>query len=196
MVIGYHLIFTAYGWWLPNDPRGSTSHTIRDDIIANLGDLHHGRKRIQPNGSDIRSFYENARRTLKFELRTFSDDDRSLIACGFARAIRVHRYTCYGCVIMPDHVHLLIRKHRDTAEQMIAHLQDDSSAELINSGQHPEDHPIWGGPGWNVFLDTPRDVERTIAYIRDNPLPYRMPVQTWKFVALYDGWPVHHRSAR
>jgi hypothetical protein len=25
MIAGYHLIWTAYGWWLPNDPRGSTS---------------------------------------------------------------------------------------------------------------------------------------------------------------------------
>jgi hypothetical protein len=25
MVIGYHVIFTMYGTWLPNDPRGSYS---------------------------------------------------------------------------------------------------------------------------------------------------------------------------
>jgi hypothetical protein len=24
MVVAYHLIWTAYGWWLPNDPRGSS----------------------------------------------------------------------------------------------------------------------------------------------------------------------------
>ena len=23
IVIAHHLIWTAYGWWLPNDPRGS-----------------------------------------------------------------------------------------------------------------------------------------------------------------------------
>ena len=40
MVIGYHLIWTAYGWWLPNDPRGSMSRLIRSDIIAELGELH------------------------------------------------------------------------------------------------------------------------------------------------------------
>ena len=30
--------------------------------------------------------------------------------------MRERNYTCYGCAIMPDHVHLLIRKHRDQAE--------------------------------------------------------------------------------
>ena len=29
MVLAYHLIFTAYGFWLPNDPRGSWSDFVR-----------------------------------------------------------------------------------------------------------------------------------------------------------------------
>ena len=28
MVVGYHLIITAYGFWLPNDPRGSWSDFV------------------------------------------------------------------------------------------------------------------------------------------------------------------------
>jgi hypothetical protein len=28
MVLGYHLIITAYGFWLPNDPRGSWSDFV------------------------------------------------------------------------------------------------------------------------------------------------------------------------
>lgn len=45
MVAPYNLISTAYGWWLPNDPRGSAFQTIRQDLIAELGELHHGGKR-------------------------------------------------------------------------------------------------------------------------------------------------------
>ncbi len=41
----HHLIWTAYGWWLPNDSRGSMSRFIASDPIAELGELHHGRKR-------------------------------------------------------------------------------------------------------------------------------------------------------
>ncbi|MCE9592064.1 MAG: hypothetical protein K8S99_16270 [Planctomycetes bacterium] len=29
MVIAHHLIFSAYGFWLPNDPRGSWSDFVR-----------------------------------------------------------------------------------------------------------------------------------------------------------------------
>jgi len=28
MVIGFHVILTAYGFWLPNDPRGSWSEFV------------------------------------------------------------------------------------------------------------------------------------------------------------------------
>ena len=36
MVIAYHLLWTVYGFWLPNDPRGSTSHAIASDVIAHV----------------------------------------------------------------------------------------------------------------------------------------------------------------
>jgi len=48
IVIAHHLILTAYGWWLTNDPLGSTSRTVASDVIAELGELHRGRRRIQP----------------------------------------------------------------------------------------------------------------------------------------------------
>jgi len=70
LVIAYHLIWTAYGCWLPNDPRGSGSRTIRSEILAELGDLHFGRKKVQPAGRAVRQFYEQAADLLKHPLRS------------------------------------------------------------------------------------------------------------------------------
>ena len=42
LVIGYHLIWTAYGHWLPNDPRGSGSVIALDPRIAALGEFVYG----------------------------------------------------------------------------------------------------------------------------------------------------------
>ncbi len=64
-VAGYHLIWTVYGWWLANDPRGSTSLVLRVESLAALGDLHEGRKAVQPPRHVIREFYEDARDQLK-----------------------------------------------------------------------------------------------------------------------------------
>jgi hypothetical protein len=37
VVAGYHLIWTAYGHWLPNDPRGRTSAEVRSVDLQDLG---------------------------------------------------------------------------------------------------------------------------------------------------------------
>ena len=191
MVIAHHLIWTAYGWWLPNDPRGSTSHCIRQDIIASLGEIHHGRRPVQPAGWEIRAFYNKAPSVLKHALLTISPDEREIIAASFAETIASRKYTCYSCAIMGDHVHMLIRKHRDPAELMIANLQTSSRDALRRHGSRPSDHPVWGGPGWKVFQDHPDDIRRTIPYIEDNPVKMQMPRQQWAFIKDYDGWPLH-----
>jgi hypothetical protein len=147
MVLAHHLIWVAYGWWLPNDPRGSMSHRIRNDVIGELGALHHGRKRIQPASSDIRAFYARAQEFLQFPLLTFDDAEVSAIARAFGQVIDAERYTCYACAIMRDHVHLVIRKHRHLAEQMIANLQDGSRDAVLHVGARDSDHPVWGGAG-------------------------------------------------
>ncbi len=192
LVIAYHLIWTAYGWWLPNDPRGSGSTTIRNDLIAELGELHFGRKRVQPAGRIVREFYEQAAKVLQHPLLTFDATSRAVIGAGFADAIQHNRYTCYACAIMPDHVHILIRKHRDSAEDMIEKLKTASRLRLSATGLRTADHPTWaGGSGWRVFLDHPDDVRRTITYIDKNPAQIGLALQRWAFVKDYDGWPLH-----
>lgn len=190
IVIAHHLIWTAYGWWLPNDPRGSTSHQINCDVLAELGELHYGRKHIQPPRQVIRDFYEKASPLLRHELRTFSHEDRRRIAEAFGHVIGAEKYTCYACVVMPDHVHLLIRKHRHEAEEMMEALKAGSRQALLDSGW-PVDHPVWTVGGWKGFLYHPDDVWRTIRYIERNPLPLRESIQSWPFVLKYDGWPLH-----
>src|SRR6266542_1702635 len=105
MVIAYHLIWTIYGYWLPNDPRGSTSLVIRNDILKDLGELHYGRKRVQPASRDLRAFYARAQNSLKHPILELSRDAVACVANAFAKTMDTNRYTCYACAIMPDHVH-------------------------------------------------------------------------------------------
>jgi hypothetical protein len=37
MIVAYHIIFSAYGFWLPNDPRGSWSDFIRSWELFRFG---------------------------------------------------------------------------------------------------------------------------------------------------------------
>jgi REP element-mobilizing transposase RayT len=187
-VAAYHLIWTVYGYWLPNDPRGSMSKTIRNDVIAELGEIHYGRKRHQPTGRVVGQFQHAASDLLKHELLTFTDDEIVLIGEAFAQVVRRQCYTCYACAIMPDHVHLVVRKHRDKAEEMIDHFQEASALAMRRRPRHGENHPVWGGPEWKVFLFTQGDITRTNRYVEWNPEKARRPAQEWEFVVEYDGW--------
>jgi REP element-mobilizing transposase RayT len=191
IVIAHHLMWTMYGWWLPNDPRGSTSTSVYTSRIAQLAPHHYGREQIQPASRDIHLFYAQARRQLQFPLLSCSPDDRAAIASALSDTIELQKYTCYACVIMPDHVHILIRKHKQTAEEMIDHFQSTSRLRLSSRGLRTPDHPTWTKGGWKVFLDHPTDVRRTIRYIEENPIVWRSPVQHYDFVSGYDDWPLH-----
>jgi REP element-mobilizing transposase RayT len=92
---------------------------------------------------------------------------------------------------MPDHVHLIIRKHRDLAEEMINKIQALSRKRLVEDGLRAADHPTWTRGGWKVFLDHPDDVRRTIRYVEQNPVKIGLPAQHWPMVVQYDNWPLH-----
>lgn len=191
IVIAYHLIWTGYGWWLPNDLRGSTSRFLASDPLRDVGEIHFGRKKVQPARRELMDFFERARERIDFPVLTLDDHAIEIIGTAFRSGVESQKYTCYACAVMRDHVHLVIRKHKHQAEEMINHLQRESHIALREAGWVDFEHPVWGGHGWKVFLDPPEDIRRTIKYVEDNPIPFRMPVQRWDFVTPYDGWPLH-----
>ena len=191
LVIAYHLVWTAYGWWLPNDPRGSGSETVRNQMLAEIGDLHHGRKTHQPAGREVRAFYDRAKPLLCHALLKFTAEELPTAAHGLAHAITKHNYTCYACAIMPDHVHLIIRKHKHTAEEMTENLQSLSRERLVAEGHREPSHPAWTVGGWKGFLDRPSTVRRVVAYVEKNPLEIGRSLQHWPFVTEYNDWPLH-----
>jgi REP element-mobilizing transposase RayT len=192
LVIAYHIMWTAYGTWLPNDPRGSTSQTLYSDALAELGEIHFGRKKVQPPRCEVREFHERAAELLCHPVLRFDESERAIIAEAFSEVVTTERYTCYACAVMPDHVHLLIRKHKHTAEEMATNLIRASREKLIARERRSSDHPTWtGGDGWNVFLEHPNDVRRVIGYIERNPIKSGLPLQKWPFVKPYDNWPLH-----
>jgi REP element-mobilizing transposase RayT len=191
MIVGHHLLWTAYGCWLPNDPRGSSSVAVRVEAIAELGEHHYGRKKIQPPPQTIRDFYQDAREVLQHQLLLLGAEDVAIIATAFAETIRTRRYTCYACAIMPDHVHLLIRRHRDDGDAMIEAFQTDSRAALIQAQRRPEDHPVWTKGGRKIYQNSREDMERIVRYVENNPIKAGLPAQRWDFVRPYDGWLPH-----
>lgn len=126
---------------------------------------------------------------------TFSLSDVEHLAKVFGNVIEQQGYTCYACAIMPDHVHMLIRRHRDKAETMIDNFRDASRTALYEAKIRHAPHPVWtAGRGWVTFISSKQQFINEIEYIRRNPLKIKWPEQRWSFVKPYDGWMPGYRG--
>jgi hypothetical protein len=193
-VLAHHLIWTGYGHWLPNDPRGSGSAAIFKEELQKLGAIHFGRKKIQPRRSEVKEFYAEADQLLEHPRIQFTGEMIDVIAAAFGTTIQKRHYTCYACAALPDHAHLVIRAHRDDAETMIDELQKESRLALFDRELLPMDHPVWIDGGWKVFLGTVDQIRGRIRYVENNPKKEGLPAQHWPFVTAYDGWPYHKKK--
>ena len=185
MVLAYHLILTGYGHWLPNDPRGSMSTSVAAGKLLSLGTLHFGRKRTQPPRTVLKDFCRRAEHQLEHAILWFDAAKRQAISDAFSEVIESHRYTCFACAIPTNHAHLIIRKHRDRAEDMILALRKESTKWLRRLADLPNGHPVWSGDEFKKYLSTPNDIDRTIRYIESNPAKSGLSPQEFDFVTLH-----------
>lgn len=192
-VICQHLQATLYSHWLPNDPRGSNSIEIRKESLEELGPILPGRQPIQPPREELKEFYREANPLLEHKPFWIDDAKRQALADAFAQVI-VGLYTVWACAICSNHVHFLIRAHRDTAEQMWLRLTDAGREALQRFPDVGPNHPVWSSAPWTTFLFTPADVWDRIGYVERNPMKEGLPPQRWPFVQPYNNWPLHRRK--
>jgi REP element-mobilizing transposase RayT len=185
IVIAHHLILSSYGFWLANDPRGSGSDTIRQPKFEELGPIHHGRKRLQPTREELRAFYQAATPRLDFAPLWFDQQVRDLLTNSIGETVRKNRYTVWACAIVRNHVHLCVRRHRDTYQVMWDKLTERSRDEASTAGVIPAGHPLWAHRPYSVYLYDREDVLRTIAYIEQNPLKDGLSPQRQAFITPY-----------
>lgn len=195
IVIGSHLVLHGYGHWLPNDPRGSGSEYVREAKLADLGAVHHGRKRVQPPRAKLQEFYRSAESRLDFPTLWFDDAKRQAIGGAFARVAESRKYTVWGCAVLRNHAHLCIRRHRDDPTTMWRAFAEESICALRLFPNVPPKHPMWSSRPYKVFLKSPDDVRRVVTYVERNPVKDGLPPQSWSFVQLYDGFPFRQRGA-
>src|SRR3954447_8982485 len=176
VTIAVHLIFSGYGTWLPNDPRGSGSDETRKPELDDLGPLHFGRKSIQPSREELRAFHREAAGHLDFPTFWFDERIRDAIGAGFGETVKQHKYTCWSCAVCSNHAHLLVRTHRDDAVTMWDAFANGARRAVLAlpAGQVGLElapaHPVWASRPYRVFLHVPPQVRGRVGYIWKNPL--------------------------
>ncbi|MCH8913918.1 MAG: hypothetical protein IIA33_10170 [Planctomycetes bacterium] len=150
--------------------------------LDKLGSMHVGRERVQPERTELKSFYRKAQRELENSTLWFDEAKRRVIANAFGEVISARRYTCFACAVLANHAHLVIGKHRDKAETMIVELRKGSAVALRRLADVPNNHPVWSSDQFKKYLSTPRDIDRTIRYVENNPARSNLPQQRFDFV--------------
>jgi REP element-mobilizing transposase RayT len=196
MVVAYHIIITNYGFWLPNDPRGSWSDYVRSWELFLAGGPATKvatRQSLAAAPHDYRR-REAAKAALVRAPVVYTGVQARAVGQGFADFVERSRVTVLACSIMPKHTHLVIDRPPYPAEQAANLLKGAATAELGRQGLHPFAGDAyrngklptpWARKQWICFLNTADDVRRAIDYVERNPLKEGLKRQRWSFVVPY-----------
>jgi REP element-mobilizing transposase RayT len=195
-VLGYHTIFTAYGFWLPNDPRGSWSEFVHSwEIFLAGGPATKvtARRPVAGRRHDVKARLL-VKEALTYPPVVFDGHQALSIARGFKRMIDKADHKVYVCSILPEHVHMVLGRYRYHVETMVRLLKAEATTELIHDGRHPlAQYPFADGSlpsplarkRWKVYLDSEDDIARAIRCVEENPVKDGKRPQQWSFVIPY-----------
>jgi len=176
MIIAYHAVFTTYGTWLPNDPRGSYSKAIYNERLRMLGRIKYGRQQPGPHRAMLLEFWGAAAPRLGRPTFLIDENSRQIIGSAFGAVIQRLRIEAPACAIMNDHVHILVLRSKYRIEYIINQLKGAATRAL-----GLENTP-WTRSFWKVFIADSGALVAAANYIQANPPSAGLAVQSWDFV--------------
>jgi len=197
-MLGWHLIFSTYGFWLPNDDRGSGSVRVRGQYIydvAGEATKVYTRHSVAHKPHDVR-LQRLAKESLKYPAVELSGVQARAVARGIGLIIPKAKLMIHACAIMPDHVHVVVAAHKLDGDELIACLKRAGTRGMNDEGLHPMRNYArangrlpspWAAKGWKVMLFTPAQMRSCIKYVENNPEMGGFKRQRWGFVVPYVG---------
>lgn len=195
-MIAFHAIISAYGFWLPNDPRGSWSTYVGSRTLHGFGG--NATKTTTTRSVASRPHNHSQRRSakalLKYPAVRFNGEQARSITKGFEQIADDAGYRILALAVLPTHLHAVIAKSQREPARVVGHLKRGATDRLIADNLHPSlvhgwiTHSCWAKRSWAVYLDTQTQLQRAIRYVEDNPIKDGMRHQRWAVV------PRHRRA--
>ena len=195
MVRWYHAIFTAYGFWLPNDPRGSWSDFVGGWELARFGiATKTDQRRSLAHDPHDRVSRLAAKAALKYPPVRFDERQRQCVADGIARAVQESGIVVHAAAVGFDHAHAVVARHGKTIEQVIGQFKGRSTQAMRAAGCHPLQRfavgdaappTPWPEGCWSVFINGEEQLRAAIEYVERHPTEEGLPPQRWPFVTPY-----------
>lgn len=197
MILGFHFILSAYGFWLPNDPRGSWSEVVREFNLLQFGPATKvsTTRSLAAKPHDYQR-RQAAKRALRYSPITFTREQAVLIARGFGVAVGEGGYVVHAMAILTDHVHLVMAWHVRDADLIGRHLKSKATYELSQDNRHPMQRfesdkgrvpSPWSRNQWIPYIYTKEHMRAAIRYVEQNPVKAGLKRQKWNLVVPYVG---------
>jgi REP element-mobilizing transposase RayT len=196
MLLGYHISFSAYGFWLPNDPRGSGSDHVDAEHLSEFGrPLQVDRSRSVASNQHDDELRRKAKSQLKYPAIKFNGEQALTVALAFGDVATKLDVLVHACAVLPDHVHLVTGVAAMKSE-LLRHCFKRAATRRLNAADM---HPLgelrkengrvpspWGEKGWNVFINSKEQMRRVIHYVEENPVKAGLKQQRWSFVTAFE----------
>jgi REP element-mobilizing transposase RayT len=186
-MIACHLVWTAYGWWFPNDIRGAWSKEVWAPTLRQLGTTEQlGRRSLQPTAAQLKNYLLSAQRYLKYSPTTLDAKAREKVANEITAHATLHNYKICALAVMPDHVHVVVARHTHTYQRIVNAFKSVSARALRRylglaaspatrngiraAGGTANRTPVWSRGYWVRYLDTEQTLASAIAYIENQRL--------------------------
>jgi REP element-mobilizing transposase RayT len=192
MVRWYHAIFTAYGFWLPNDPRGSWSTFVGSWELYKFGPATKTdeRRSLAHDPHDVQR-RRLAKLALKYPPVRFDAAQRDAIAHGIAQACGESHIAIHACTIGYDHVHTVTARHAKSIERIVGQFKGRAGQQMCARRCHPLEKfaaasgappTAWAEGCWSVFINDGEQLRAAIDYVQRHPMKEGLPAQHWDFV--------------
>jgi hypothetical protein len=195
-VIGFHIICCTYGFWLPNEERGSCSDFVRSDALTKFGPANpvsHSRSVARkPYDFEIRQL---ALQSLQYPPVLLTLDQIAAVGRGIAKELELfHAADVHAFVSLRDHLHAVTGPCRYDIRRFAGRLKGAATRRLREEGIHPMQKYMdaegnvpspWSVKPWVVYEFNDADMIRGIKYVNDNLTRAKLPPQEYPFIVPY-----------
>lgn len=120
--------------------------------------------------------------SFRLEQGTLSDAERRIVLAHLRNG-HGKFYLLAAAVVMPDHVHFIIKPLADYTLSRIMKGVKGASARLINEARGTSGR-VWQEESWDRIIRDEKEFEQKLQYMLDNPIKAGLSKNGWD----YEGW--------
>lgn len=195
MIHGYHAIWGTYGFWLPNDPRGSWSDFVHSWELFQLGIAKKKLTRdVDPEYLRFWNFITQY--SLKYPAVSLTGKQALEAGRGIGEFVTRNHLAIHALSILPEHIHLVLGRLRYEAEIACKLLKGAATRQIDQAGLHPfakfrsptkKLPSMWASKQWIQYLDSEEAMLNAIRYVEENPVKEGKKKQKWSFITPFEG---------